>query len=198
MTYFLTRKPDAADFHHATIFNSSTYDGLGTWGDQNNDFQILDGAFKDIRVAYPAPHKIRREYTNQPFLAGAPPPSAPPVASLSLMMNTTFTREFIHSIIKSFTGDFLNFQQTVENIPGPHTGVHSIVGGDMAGTCPYGLTPPACYPLRGWSPNGEQDYSSMFVHWLTLGVHADPMFYLHHAVCTTICFAKKGTDVSVV
>lgn len=150
-------KLDAADFYHATIFNCSTFDGLGTWGDPANDFQIFDGGFKDIRVAYPVPHNIRRNYTNQPFIAGrSGPPSSPPVDSLSLMMNTSFTREVLDSIVNSFVGDYINFQQTLENFSGPHSPVHLIFGGDMGVTCPFGLAAPVCYPGPKWAPNGEQ------------------------------------------
>ena len=149
-------KLDAADSYHSTVFSSSDFDGIGTWGDPNNDFQIFDGGFKNIRVAYPVPHNIRRNYSIQPFLAGrVVPPGAPPLSSLSLMMNTTFTSEVIESIVNGFTGDYINFQQTLENFNGPHPGVHEIHGGDMAGRCPFGLGPPVCYFGPKWSSNGE-------------------------------------------
>ena len=149
---------DAADFYHATIFNDSSCGGLGSWGDPNNDFQICDGGFKDITVAYPVPHKIRRNYTNQPFLQGRNLPDNAPPSSLTLMMNTSFTKEVVDSIVNGSTGDYINFQQMVENFYGPHSPVHLIMGGDMGVTCPFGLGPPACYPGPKWAPNGEPSW----------------------------------------
>ena len=149
---------DAADFYHATIFNDSSCGGLGSWGDPNNDFQICDGGFKDIAVAYPVPHKIRRNYTNQPFLQGRNLPDNAPPSSLTLMMNTSFTKEVVDSIVNGSTGDYINFQQMVENFYGPHSPVHLIMGGDMGVTCPFGLGPPACYPGPKWAPNGEPSW----------------------------------------
>ena len=62
---------DTADFCRATIFSDSDYDGLGSWGDPKDDFQICTGGLKGMTVAYPVPHRIRRNYTLQPFLVGA-------------------------------------------------------------------------------------------------------------------------------
>ena len=149
---------DTADFYHATIFSDSDYDGLGSWGDPKDDFQICTGGLKDLRVAYPVPHRIRRNYTLQPFLVGAivRPEGAPPIDP-SLMLNTTFTKENVSSIVNSFTGDYIHFQSAVEVTPGPHPGPHSILGGDMGGACPFGLTSPTCYPGPKWAPNGENN-----------------------------------------
>lgn len=71
-------------------------------------------------------------------------------------MNTTFTREVVDSIVNSFVGDYINFQQTLENFSGPHSGLHLIFGGDMGVTCPFGLGPPVCYAGPKWAPNGER------------------------------------------
>ena len=149
---------DSADFYHATIFSDSSYDGLGSWGDPSNDFQISTGGLKDIRLAYPVPHNIRRNYTLQPFLNGL---GGPPGVTLdpTLMLNTSFTKENVDFIVHSFSGDFLAFQARTEGIEGPHPGPHIILGGDMGGKCPFGLGPPGCSPGTGmkWSSNGERD-----------------------------------------
>ncbi|KAF9647450.1 Di-copper centre-containing protein [Thelephora ganbajun] len=159
---------DAADVYHSTIFSDSNFDGLGSWGDPDNDFQISTGGFKDIRVAYPVPHNIRRNYTLQPFLAGLSGFGSLSVDPL-LMINTTFTKTVVDFTVNSFTGDYINFQTHLENIGRPHPGPHLILGGDNSGLCPFGLQPPACYTGMKWAPN-------------------DPMFYLHHTMVDKIWY----------
>jgi len=140
---------DAPDFYHTTIFSNSTFDGLGSWGDPENDNQITTGGFKNITVAYPVPHKIRRNY--QPYLGGT-----------QLLINTSFTKENVDFTVNSFTGDFVGFHAYTESILGPHPGPHIILGGDMSGLCPFGMAPPQCYPGQRWSPNGECASSRLF------------------------------------
>ena len=156
-------KLDTADFYHATIFSNSTYDGLGSWGDPNNDFQIFTGGLKDMKVAYPVPHNIRRNYTNEPFFggwSGGPPGTTP---NPTLMLNTTFTKANVDFIVSSFGGDYVSFQAYTEGILGVHPGAHLILGGDMGGRCPFGLEPPECDLGIGmkWSSNGKQSCSSL-------------------------------------
>ena len=145
---------DTSDFFHSTFFSDSTFDGLGSWGDSTNDYQISTGGLKDITVSYPVPHHIRRNFTIQPFLLGISPPGAPAVDP-QLMINTTFTKEVVDFQVNSFTGDYVGFQANMEGINGPHVGPHVILGGDMSGLCPFGLTPPACYAGAKWTPSGE-------------------------------------------
>lgn len=136
------------------MFSDSDYDGLGSWGDPKNDFQISTGGLKDVRLAYPIPHRIRRNFTLD-FPPGFPTPSGLPPPDLSLMLNTTFTREVVNSVLNSTAGDYVNFQVTLENIAGPHPGPHLILGGEMGGACPFGTGPPECIIGAKWSPNGE-------------------------------------------
>jgi len=152
----LTQKADAADFEHATIFSNSTSEGLGSWGDPTDDYQISTGGFKDMMVAYPVPHHIRRNYTLQPFLTAdfAPPPGQP-AGDPELMINTTMTEENVDFTINSFTGNYTNFQTYFENINGSHPGPHIILGGEMIGQCPFGLQAPECVNGMKWSPNGR-------------------------------------------
>ena len=151
-------KVDTADFEHATIFSNSTKEGLGSWGDADNDYQISTGGFKDITVAYPVPHHIRRNYTLRPLI---PRPGFVPQAGMDSQtrINSTFTQTNVDFTINGFTGDFPSFQVYHQNVPGSHPGPHLILGGDMVGTCPFGLQPPACIGGQKWSPNGRSDFS---------------------------------------
>lgn len=168
---------DTFDFPHSPIFSSSEYDGIGTWGDPSKDYQISDGGWKDIRLAYPVPHPLRRNYTNQPFLFEPYPstPGAQPLSDDAIMMNATFTNEIVDAIVSGSTGEYIDFQALLENFSGPHPGVHLIFGGDMGGTCPYGLATPPCYPGPKWSPN-------------------DPVFFLHHAMIDKIWYDWQHRD----
>ena len=160
-------KPDTADFYHATIWSDSDYDGLGSWGDPNNDYDISTGALKDMRVSYPVPHHIRRNFTLQPFLGtgsssnstnstnSTSTSTGPPSPASTLMLNATFTSEVVNYTVSSFTGEYIQFQAWVESWNGPHPGPHGIVGGDLVGSCPFNLTAPACNGGPKWSPNGK-------------------------------------------
>ena len=195
------RKLDAADFYHATIFSDSDYDGLGSWGDPDNDYRIYTGALKDLVVAYPVPHHLRRQFTLQPFLnSGSTPtnPNGPPAHDPLLMVNTTFTAEVVNYTVSSFTGDYIGFQVHTESFNGPHPGPHEIVGGDLWGGCPFGLVPPECVGGPKWAPNGELILELIVSVYLLTPVipRIDPMFFLHHAVCPIPNFAKEGADLS--
>lgn len=145
---------DTADVYHTTLLSDSDYDGLGSWGDPNNDFQISTGGLKDIKLAYPVPHRIRRNYTLY-FPTDFPIPSGVPPLDPTLMINTTFTSEVVDSVVNSNAGDYIKFQASLEGLPGPHPGPHFILGGEMGGRCPFGGGPPECYIGPKWSPNGR-------------------------------------------
>jgi tyrosinase len=138
------------------MFSDSTCDGLGSWGDPGNDFQISTGVLKDMRLAYPVPHNIRRNFTLYPdFEPGFPTPTGVPAVDPTLMFNTTFTSEVVNATLNSPPGDYVAFQSTIEGFSGPHPGPHLILGGDMGGSCPFGLGLPGCVPGPKWAPNGE-------------------------------------------
>lgn len=138
-----------------TFLSDSEYDGLGTWGDPNDDIQISTGGLKDIMLAYPSgPHRIRRNFTLY-FPQDFPIPSGVPRPDPTLMVNTTFTSDIVNTLVSSYTGDYVGFQASLEG--GPHPGPHFILGGDMGGTCPFGTGPPECVIGPKWSPNGELD-----------------------------------------
>ena len=110
---------DAADFEDATIFSNSTTEGLGSWGDANNDYQISTGGFKDEIRAYPTPHHIRRNYTLYPFqnplIVGAASDGAPPPPT-NLMINTTMTKTNVDYSVNNFPGDLIGFQGYMESV----------------------------------------------------------------------------------
>ena len=145
---------DTADPYHTTFLSDSDYDGLGSWGDPNNDFQISTGGLKDVMLAYPVPHRIRRNYTLH-IPSWFPLPTGVPAPDPTLMVNTTYTSEVVNRVVNSSTGDYISFDTTVEGINGPHPGPHFILGGEMAGACPFGSSPPECFPGPKWSPNGK-------------------------------------------
>lgn len=161
-------KVDAADVYHSTIFSNSTDEGLGSWGDPDNDFQIFTGGLKDITLAYPVPHHIRRNYSVQPFIGGTDlfGPLAGPVDP-ELMVNTTLTQANVDFTVNSFTGNYSGFQAYLEGINGPHPGAHFILGADLTGTCPFGMKSPECYPGMKWTSNGRKGFNLDCVHMLT-------------------------------
>jgi len=149
------------NFPNATIFDDSPTSGTGGWGDPNDDFQITTGAFAtDFEVAYPVPHRVRRNYTarasvTDPFGDGTPPAPLP--------FWNYFTAEKRDDLVNGFVGDFRGFHALFEGPTGPHGTIHVILGGDMTGSCPQGLVPPACVPGPKWTSN-------------------DPLFMMHHTM----------------
>ena len=114
------------------FFDESSY-GVGGWGDPANDYQISTGGFKDMVVAYPNPHHIRRNFSYLPFTNpdGSSPfsdPAAPP-PPLDLQINSTMTKENVEFMVNNFEGDFIRFHSRVEALNGTHGGAHMIVGG---------------------------------------------------------------------
>lgn len=109
---------DASDTEHATIFDHDNVSGLGGWGDRNDDSQITTGGFKDLVVAYPIRHRIRRTYTLRP-LGDLPSKSftedsqAPPVDP-NIMINGTFTKANYDFTLNGFLGNFTGFQAYLE------------------------------------------------------------------------------------
>jgi hypothetical protein len=152
--------PDAPDVYHTTLFSDDEIEGLGSWGDPDNDNQISTGGFKNLQLAYPVPHRIRRNFLLQPFL------TIPvfdikdgPVVDPELLINTTFTYEAVDALVNLHVGDYIHFQGAFEAVPFPHPGPHYILGGEMAGGCPFGLTAPTCIGGPKWSSNGELERS---------------------------------------
>ena len=115
---------DAHDFYNSDFFNDSS-SGVGGWGDPANDYQISTGGFKDLTVAYPSPHHIRRNFAlfpfaNPNFLNRFPgDPNAPPPPK-DLMINTTMTKDQVDSLVNGYEGDFMKFHEVLESVsPNP-------------------------------------------------------------------------------
>ena len=65
-------------------------------------------------LAYPSPHRIRRNLTLYPFLhvnATAPPFPVPS----DLMINTTITKQNVDYIVNNYEGDYFGFQAYLES-----------------------------------------------------------------------------------
>jgi len=106
---------DASDFENSTFWDPDTTDGLGRWGDPNEDYQITDGGFAaDFTVSYPSPHMIRRQYTPVDPISGA-------------FLPETFTPESQLAMVNGFVGNFVGFQAFLQ--AGSHRSIHRIVGG---------------------------------------------------------------------
>ena len=97
------------------MFFDPSPNGVGTWGDPNNDFQIYDGGFNNSLRMYPSPHHIRRNFSLFPFTnPNAPAPwgnatDAPP-PDLTFMVNTTLTQANVDSVVNGYVGNYTAMQ----------------------------------------------------------------------------------------
>ena len=111
---------DVQDFYDSNNFwDNSSSSGVGAWGDPTNDYQIPTGGLKDIMLAYPSPHRIRRNFTPFPYAHPAfnifqGDPTAP-AAPADFMINTTMTKQNVDYLVNSFEGDFIGFQAYTES-----------------------------------------------------------------------------------
>jgi len=104
---------DSSNFQNSTFWDPDADSGVGGWGDPNNDNQITDGAFADLAVSYPVPHRIRRKYT--------------PLSDTGESLAAIFTPESQRAMVAGTVGDFIGFQAAIQ--PRSHAAVHQIVGG---------------------------------------------------------------------
>jgi len=111
---------DAHDFYNSDMFDGSS-SGVGGWGDPTNDYQISTGGFKDLIVAYPTSHRIRRDFALRLSIDHNPPPlftdQTAPLPPKGLMINTTTAEESVTYSVNNFVGDFIGFQAYIES---PH------------------------------------------------------------------------------
>jgi tyrosinase len=84
--------------------------GLGGWGDPDDDYSVHDGGFRDLILAYPVPHHIRRNFT---ILTWEDIPSPLVIEPLKLG-NTSFTASVVEEILETPTGDYKGFQKVLE------------------------------------------------------------------------------------
>jgi len=66
------------------------------------DFEVQRGAFAGLRLEYPYPHTLRRNFTLRPF------------AGSQMMVNLTFTKEKMAKLVESYTGHYRGFQTDLE------------------------------------------------------------------------------------
>jgi tyrosinase len=174
---------DAHDFYNSPFFDPSS-SGVGGWGDPDNDFQIKDGGFKDMVLAYPSPHHIRRNFSLFPFTNPSliPPwgndPAAPP-RPVGFMVNTTMTKQNVDFVVNGFEGNYTSMHAYLDSTNGTHINIHLIMGADLTGLCPKAAV--GCVSGAKWTPN-------------------DPLFFMHHAMVDKIWYdwqhkSPKNKDV---
>ncbi|QRW05827.1 tyrosinase [Ceratobasidium sp. AG-Ba] len=146
---------DAASFNTSAMWDPNPTSGLGTFGDPAQDYQVTNGGFANMKVAYPISHTPRRQYTPFPYLSWWWVPRPQEAAAEGIKQS------YVDSAINGYIGDFRGFQNATEKAQAFHANIHMIMGGDMAGTCPKaaGTT---CQGGSTWTPN-------------------DPLFFFHHA-----------------
>jgi len=105
--------PDSSNFQNSTFWNPDTDSGVGSWGNPNDDNQITNGGFANFTVSYPAPHRIRRQYT--------------PLSETGAPLAALFTPESQKAMVAGTVGDFISFQAVFES--GSHRAIHQIVEG---------------------------------------------------------------------
>jgi len=152
---------DSPDFYESSFWKDSNPDsGLGGWGDPNADFTVTDGGFNEFHLSYPSPHILRRNFTLLAFDSSFLPPQffLDPLEQA----NASFSASAIEAILDTSAGEYKGFQATLEGVQGPHSAVHLITGGDLAGTCPINA-PSNCREGPTWSVN-------------------EPLFWMHHAM----------------
>ncbi|QRW25592.1 tyrosinase [Rhizoctonia solani] len=98
---------DAHDVYNSPIFESDPEYGLGTWGKEEDDWIVTDGAFANTLRAYPVPHYVRRRFTPQPFVNNLIFPFE--YANKTAFANETFTPEAIEFLVDNFEGDSAAF-----------------------------------------------------------------------------------------
>ena len=100
------------NFTTATIFNDSPTSGFGGWGNPSDDYQITTGAFaNDFELAYPVPHRIRRNYTVRSLSAD---PFGDGTAPAPDDFWNYITPESQKQLINGYVGDFEGFQMILE------------------------------------------------------------------------------------
>ena len=69
-------------------------------------------------VAYPTPHRPRRNFTLYPYNNPnfIPPWGNDPLLPADLMINTTMTKENVDYLVDSYEGDFFGFQAYFEGL----------------------------------------------------------------------------------
>src|SRR6266404_906380 len=110
-----SRFTDAPNFFESSFWkDSDPHSGLGGWGDPNADFSVRDGGFRDLRLSYPSPHNVRRNFTLQPFV-DVIPSLTEFIEDPLLLANTSITAAAVEKVLDTpAPGDFKGFQKALE------------------------------------------------------------------------------------
>ena len=163
-----------------------------------------------MRLVYPSPHHIMRNFTLFPFadpnflnrFPGDPDAPPPPV---DLMINTTMTKQKVDYVVNGYEGDFIGFQTDVESVsvnstlpllvfghPDPFgrvfmaASISSSLGERVLAS--RSLSNPALVTeelprdLSGVCPDGTGPPDCYEGATWTPN---DPLFFMHHGVCVT-------------
>ncbi|KAI1794064.1 Di-copper centre-containing protein [Ganoderma leucocontextum] len=164
---------DSADVKNSPLFlDSDPVSGLGGWGDPAKDIQVQDGGFRNLQLAYPAPHTLRRNFTLQPWLAFA---DNVIMTDPAMQANLSFTPAEVQKMVEWTPGDFPGMQFYMERPEGPHGSVHEILGGDLAGYCPADA-PANC-------TRGQPTFSAN-----------EPIFQMHHAMVDKVWYDWQNAN----
>ncbi len=87
--------------------------GLGGWGNASDDYSLTNGGFKDFRISYPIPHRLRRQYTPQ---GGGGFPGGGGGGGGANGLPSTFSASYISSAVNGNAGNFTSFQNAIENV----------------------------------------------------------------------------------
>ena len=172
---------DAPDFFESSFWKDShPKSGLGGWGDPNKDYSVPDGGFRKLRLSYPSPHIVRRNFTLRAF-------DIPFVVfkntDPTLEANKTFLAHAVEKILKvsdyrrrsrgwgensahSQVASNRNTSGATRRCPLNSWRVsccffdltfaytqHNILFSNLTGNCPENA--PSCVPGPKWSPNGR-------------------------------------------
>jgi hypothetical protein len=102
---------DAPDFFESSFWkDSDLMSGLGGWGDPKDDYTVHDGGFRNLTLAYPVPHHIRRNFT----LLAWDGIESPLVTDPLKIGNTSFSAAVIKSLLETPAGNYKEFQTVLE------------------------------------------------------------------------------------
>ena len=135
---------DAHDVKNSPIFNADPWVGLGTFPNASTNFELSNGAFRDIIRAYPVVHHIQRNYTlrvcfvsfpTSEFLIVNPHYQPWETQFFSWPFNlpekegnvTQTTAEYV-KLTTGFTGNFTAFQAYMDGfrLEGMHPAAHIV------------------------------------------------------------------------
>jgi tyrosinase len=121
---------DSHDTEHSPLFSADPTVGFGTFPDQSTNFTLSNGAFHDIILAYPVPHRIQRNYSLTPWET---PLFSWPFPFPQKEANTTTTPAEYVKITTSFNGNLTAFQYYMDghSLQGMHGAIHGSLGGDI-------------------------------------------------------------------